>query len=84
MKARIARRGKNTSEKLGRHRRWWSARWRGWPVTTDFRYTRRSCFLGCSLVCLNYLSRGFATMLRFCNALQLVSACCNSRSDHIT
>jgi transposase len=64
IKARIARRGKETSEKLGRHR-WvvertlaWLARYRRLAV----RYERRSdiheafLHLGCSLICLNYLS----------------------------
>ena len=63
IKARIARRGKETSEKLGRHR-WvvertlaWLARYRRLAV----RYERRSdiheafLHLGCSLICLNYL-----------------------------
>jgi transposase len=64
IKARIARRGKDTSEGLGRHR-WavertlaWLARYRRLSV----RYERRSDIheafldLGCSLICLNYLS----------------------------
>ncbi len=65
MKARIARRGKDTSERLGRHG-WvvertlrWLARYRRLSVR---RYERRAAIheaflhLGCSLICLNYLS----------------------------
>jgi transposase len=64
IKARIARRSKETSERLGRHR-WvvertlaWLARYRRLVV----RYERRAdihealLHLGCSLICLNYLS----------------------------
>ena len=64
IKARIARRGVDTSERLGRHR-WvvertlaWLARYRRLVV----RYGRRAdiheafLHLGCSLICLNYLS----------------------------
>jgi transposase len=64
IKSRIARKGKETSERLGRHR-WvvertlaWLAKYR--RLTT--RYERRSDIheallrVGCSLICLNYLS----------------------------
>jgi transposase len=64
IKSRIARRGIETSERLGRHR-WvvertlaWLARYRRLSV----RYERRAdiheafLYLGCSLICLNYLS----------------------------
>ena len=64
IKSRIARRGKDTSEHLGRHR-WvvertlaWLARYRRLAV----RYERRAdiyealLHLGCSLICLNYLT----------------------------
>jgi transposase len=64
IKGRIARRGVDSSEKLGRHR-WvvertlaWLARYRRLSV----RYERRAdiheafLYLGCSLICLNYLS----------------------------
>jgi transposase len=64
IKARIARRGIDSSERLGRHR-WvvertlaWLARYRRLSV----RYERRDdiiheafLHLGCSLICLNYL-----------------------------
>jgi transposase len=64
IKSRIARKGKESSERLGRHR-WvvertlaWMARYRRLEV----RYERRAnlheavLHLGCSLICLNYLS----------------------------
>jgi len=64
IKARIARRGVDSSERLGRHRRVvertlaWLARYRRLAV----RYERRAdihealLHLGCSLICLDYLS----------------------------
>lgn len=64
IKRRIARKGVESSEKLGRHR-WivertlsWSAKYRRLTI----RYERRDdiheafLYLGCSLICLNYLS----------------------------
>jgi transposase len=64
IKSRIARKGKETSERLGRHR-WvvertlaWLSRYRRLAV----RYERRAALheallrLGCSLICLNHLS----------------------------
>jgi transposase len=64
IKARIARRGKDTSERLGRHR-WvvertlaWLARYRRLSVRYERRADIHEAFLhlGCSLICLNYLS----------------------------
>ena len=64
IKARIARRGKDTSERLGRHR-WvvertlaWFARHRRLVVRYERRADIHEAFLhlGCSLICLNYLS----------------------------
>jgi transposase len=63
IKGRIARRGKETSEKLGRHR-WvvertlaWLARYRRLSVRYERRADIHEAFLhlGCSLICLNYL-----------------------------
>jgi transposase len=63
VKARIARRGKNTSERLGRHR-WvvertlaWLARYRRLSVRYERRADIHEAFLhlGCSLICLNCL-----------------------------
>ena len=64
VKRRIARKGVESSEKLGRHR-WivertlaWMAKYRRLTI----RYERRDdiheafLYLGCSLICLNYLS----------------------------
>jgi transposase len=64
IKRRIARKGVESSEKLGRHR-WivertlaWIAKYRRLTI----RYERRDdiheafLYLGCSLICLNYLS----------------------------
>jgi transposase len=65
IKARIARRGKDTSERLGRHRRWVVertlarfARYRRLVVRYERRADIHEAFLhlGCSLICLNYLS----------------------------
>ena len=64
IKARIARRGIETSERLGRHR-WvvertlaWLARYRRLSVRYERRADIHEAFLhlGCSLTCLNYLS----------------------------
>jgi transposase len=64
IKSRIARRGKDSSEKLGRHR-WvvertlaWLARYRRLAVRYERRADIHEAFLhlGCSLICLNYLS----------------------------
>jgi transposase len=63
IKARIARRGIDSSEKLGRHR-WvvertlaWLARYRRLSVRYERRDDIHEAFLhlGCSLICLNYL-----------------------------
>ena len=63
IKARIARRGIDSSEKLGRHR-WvvertlaWLARYRRLSVRYERREDIHEAFLhlGCSLICLNYL-----------------------------
>jgi len=60
----IVRRGKDTSERLGRHR-WvvertlaWLARYRRLSVRYERRADIHEAFLhlGCSLICLNYLS----------------------------
>lgn len=64
IKGRIARRGVDSSEKLGRHR-WvvertlaWLARYRRLSVRYERRADIHEAFLhlGCSLICLNYLS----------------------------
>jgi len=64
IKGRIARRGVDSSEKLGRHR-WvvertlaWLARYRRLSVRNERRADIHEAFLhlGCSLICLNYLS----------------------------
>ena len=65
IKARIARRGQDNSQRLGRHR-WVVERTHAWMARlrrlTD-RYERRediqmaSTLLGCSLVCLNQIAR---------------------------
>ncbi len=63
IKARIARRGINSSERLGRHR-WvvertlaWLSRYRRLSVRYERRDDIHEAFLhlGCSLICLNYL-----------------------------
>ena len=63
IKSRIARRGKETGERLGRHR-WvvertlaWLARYRRLLVRYERRAAMHEAFihLGCSLICLNYL-----------------------------
>ncbi len=63
IKGRIARRGVDSSEKLGRHR-WvvertlaWLARYRRLSVRYERRADIHEAFLhlGCSLICLNYL-----------------------------
>jgi transposase len=63
IKARIAPRGIDSSEKLGRHR-WvvertlaWLARYRRLSVRYERREDIHEAFLhlGCSLICLNYL-----------------------------
>ena len=63
IKARIARRGIDSSERLGRHR-WvvertlaWLARYRRLAVRYERRADIHEAFLhlGCSLICLNYL-----------------------------
>ena len=68
IKGRIARRGMDSSEKLGRHR-WvvertlaWLARYRRFAVRYERRADIHEAFLhlGCSLICLNYLPGGFA------------------------
>lgn len=67
IKARIARRGKDTSERLGRHR-WivertfaWLACYRRLCVRYERRADIHEAFLelGCALVCFNYLLRRF-------------------------
>lgn len=67
IKARIARRGVDTSERLGRHR-WIVERtlaWLGCYRRLAIRYERRADIheaflkLGCALVCFNRLRRGF-------------------------
>ena len=64
IKSRIARRGKDTSERLGRHR-WvvertlaWLARYRRLAVRYERRADIHEAFLrlGCSLICVNYLA----------------------------
>jgi transposase len=64
IKSRIARKGKESSERLGRHR-WvvertlaWMARYRRLAVRYERRAKIHEAFLhlGCSLICLNYLS----------------------------
>jgi hypothetical protein len=68
IKARISRRGIDSSERLGRHR-WvvertlaWLARYRRLAVRYERRADIHEAFLhlGCSLICLNYLKLGFA------------------------
>ena len=63
IKARISRRGIDSSERLGRHR-WvvertlaWLARYRRLAVRYERRADIHEAFLhlGCSLICLNYL-----------------------------
>jgi transposase len=63
IKSRIARKGKESSERLGRHR-WvvertlaWIARYRRLVVRYERRAKIHEAFLhlGCSLICLNYL-----------------------------
>jgi transposase len=63
IKARIARRGIDSSERLGRHR-WvvertlaWLSRYRRLAVRYERRADIHEAFLhlGCSLICLNYL-----------------------------
>jgi transposase len=70
IKNRIPRRGKDTGERLGRHR-WVVERTLAWLAKYQrlvMRYERRAdthkalLRLACSLICLNYLSRGY------CNA----------------
>ena len=64
IKARIARRGIDSSERLGRHR-WvvertlaWLSKYRRLTIRYERRDDIHEAFLrlGCSLVCLNYLS----------------------------
>jgi len=64
IKSRIARKGKESSEKLGRHR-WIVERTLAWLAKyrrLTMRYERRDdiheafLFLGCSLICLNFLT----------------------------
>jgi transposase len=64
IKGRIARRGKDASERLGRHR-WvvertlaWLARYRRLAVRYERRVDIHEALLrlGCSLICLSYLS----------------------------
>ena len=64
IKSRIARKGKESSERLGRHR-WvvertlaWLAKYRRLTVRYERRADIREAFLhlGCSLICLNYLA----------------------------
>ncbi len=63
-KSRIARKGKESSQRLGRHR-WvvertlaWLAKYRRLAVCYERRADIHEAFLhlGCSLICLNYLS----------------------------
>ena len=70
IKSRIARKGKETSERRGRHR-WvveWILAWLSRYRRLLARYERRAdileafLHLACSLICLNYLSKeGFPT-----------------------
>jgi transposase len=64
IKSRIARKGKETSERLGRHR-WvvertltWLSRYRRLLVRYERRVDINEALLrlGCSLICLNYLA----------------------------
>jgi len=64
IKSRIARKGKESSEKLGRHR-WivertlaWLAKYRRLTIRYERRDDIHEAFLhlGCSLICLNYLT----------------------------
>jgi transposase len=64
IKSRIARKGIDSSEKLGRHR-WVVERTLAWLAKyrmLTIRYERRDdiheafVYLGCSLICFNYLS----------------------------
>jgi len=64
IKSRIARRGKDTGERMGRHR-WvveWTLAWLAKYRRLAVRYERRADIheaflrLACSLICLNYLS----------------------------
>jgi len=67
IKRRIARKGIESSEKLGRHR-WvvertlaWLAKYRRLTIRYERRDDIHEAFLhlGCSLICFNYLSWGF-------------------------
>ncbi len=67
IKVRIARKGKESSQKLGRHR-WvvertlaWLARCRRLAVRYERQADIHEAFLhlGCSLICLNYLGRAW-------------------------
>lgn len=67
IKRRIARKGVESSEKLGRHR-WvvertlaWFAKYRRLTIRYERRDDIHEAFLslGCSLICFNYLSRRF-------------------------
>lgn len=67
IKARIARRGMESSEKLGRHR-WvversfsWLYRFRRLAVRYERRADIHQAFLdlGCALICCNYLQNGY-------------------------
>jgi transposase len=67
IKSRIARKGIESSQKLGRHR-WvvertlaWLAKYRRLTIRYERRDDIHEAFLhlGCSLICLNYLSGGF-------------------------
>ena len=67
IKSRIARKGVDSKEKLGRHR-WVVERTHSWLNRfrrLKIRYERRSDIheaflkLGCALICLNFIVRGF-------------------------
>jgi transposase len=67
IKSRIARKGIESTEKLGRHR-WvvertlaWLAKYRRLTIRYERRDDIHEAFLhlGCSLICFNYLSRWF-------------------------
>jgi transposase len=64
IKSRIVRKGKESNEKLGRHR-WivertlaWLAKYRRLTIRYEWRDYIHEAFLhlGCSLICLNYLT----------------------------
>jgi transposase len=71
IEARIAKRGKDKSEGLGRHHGGWSSgRWGGWPATAGFRCATRggptSMRRSSTSVAHSYLPQ--LPLMRFCNA----------------